>query len=172
MSAGNDVYENFQNQVKAINFSLIALDKSFIELCDLEDSLTKVADSLVDIHSLKAEFSIVYDSACSKMIDKMGTVPEVTSSSGNLVEKKSGADRKKWDHDKLAKNVASRINDMAINLETGEVQMTPQDMMAKMFDFAAVSYWRVKELGKIGISADSFCEVSEAKTSIIVRKAK
>jgi hypothetical protein len=50
--------------------------------------------------------------------------------------------------------------------------MTPQDMMVKMFEFAAVSYWRVKELSKIGISADNFCEVGEAKTNIIVRKAK
>lgn len=172
MPTENNVHENFQEQIKAINLSLMALDKSFIEMCKSEDLLSKIADSLVSIHSLKAEISVVYESACNTMIDKMGEVPEVKDSAGNLVEKKSGADRKKWDHDGLAKNVASRINDMAINLETGEVEMTPQDMMAKMFDFAAVSYWRVKELGKIGISADSFCEVSEAKTNIIVRKAK
>ena len=106
------------------------------------------------------------------MIAKMGDVPETTTATGHLVEKKSGSDRKKWDHDGLAKNVASRINDMSIDLETGEMTMSPQDMMLKLLDFAAVSYWRVKELGKIGVSADEFCEVSEAKTNIIIRKAK
>jgi len=57
-------------------------------------------------------------------------------------------------------------------LSTGEVIMSSQDMMIKMLDFAAVSYWRVKELSKIGVSADSFCEVSEAKTNVIVRRPK
>jgi hypothetical protein len=45
-------------------------------------------------------------------------------------------------------------------------------MMIKMLDYCAPSYWRVKELAKIGINADKFCDVSESKESIIVRRAK
>jgi len=158
--------------IAKLSGDFMAADKLFKELCESEEELTSVADVVVGVHGLKAEMSILYDSICHNMMKKMDNVPEVSSSDGSLIEKKGGSDRKKWDHEGLAKNVASRINDMAVDLDTGEIVMTPQDMMIKMFDFAAISYWRVKELGKIGVSADNFCEVSEAKTNIIVRKAK
>ena len=162
----------FTDSVQAITKALMELGEQFKDLCASGESLATIADAVVGVHSLKAEMSVLYDSVCHDMVNKMSNVPEVTASDGSLIEKKGGSDRKKWDHEGLAKNVASRINDMAVDLDTGEVVMTPQDMMVKMLDFAAVSYWRVKELGKIGVSADNFCEVSESKTNIIVRKAK
>jgi hypothetical protein len=55
-------------------------------------------------------------------------------------------------------------------LETGEVVSTPQDMLIQMLDYVQPSYWRVKELQKIGINPDNYCVVGETKTSIIVRK--
>lgn len=172
MNSDSNTTSEFKELITKMTSDFMTLDKLFKQLCASDESLAVVADAVVSVHGLKAEMSILYDSICHDMIEKMDNVPEVSSSDGSLVEKKGGSDRKKWDHEGLAKNVASRINDMAVDLETGEVIMTPQDMMIKMLDFAAVSYWRIKELGKIGVSADNFCEVSEAKTSIIVRKAK
>ena len=40
----------------------------------------------------------------------------------------------------------------------------------KLLDYLQPSYWRIKELSKLGINADQYCEVGELKTSIIVRK--
>ena len=57
-------------------------------------------------------------------------------------------------------------------MDTGEVLYSQQEIVAKLLDFVQPSYWRVKELQKIGIDADLYCEVGETKTSIIVRKAK
>lgn len=172
MTNNKTITSEFKELIASLTNDFMALDKLFKNLCASDETLSTIADALVNVHGLKAEMSILYDSVCHNMIDKMDNVPEVSSSDGSLVEKRGGSDRKKWDHDRLAKNVASRINDMAIDLESGEVIMTPQDMMVKMLDFAAVSYWRVKELSKIGVSADNFCEVGESKTSIIVRRAK
>jgi hypothetical protein len=41
-----------------------------------------------------------------------------------------------------------------------------------MLAYCAPSYWRIKELNKIGLNADNFSETGELKTSIIVRKPK
>ena len=167
-----DLFKQWTTLTKDIERSFIEAQNIFRTICESDEQLAEIANALVDVHSLKTNVGLLYEDACGQMIAKMGDVPETTTATGHLIEKKSGSDRKKWDHDGLAKNVASRINDMSIDLETGEVTMSPQDMMLKLLDFAAVSYWRVKELGKIGVSADEFCEVSEAKTNIIIRKAK
>jgi uncharacterized protein YijF (DUF1287 family) len=38
-----------------------------------------------------------------------------------------------------------------------------------MLSYGAVSYWRVKNLSKIGLVADEYCDVGEPKTSLVVR---
>jgi hypothetical protein len=60
----------------------------------------------------------------------------------------------------------------SVDLDTGEVLLSPQEIAVKMLDFVQPSYWRVKELAKFGINADNYCEVGDYKTNIIVRKAK
>jgi hypothetical protein len=57
-------------------------------------------------------------------------------------------------------------------MSTGEVVLSTEDLLKKVLDYIQPSYWRVKELSKIGINADNYCEVGDYKTSIIVRKAK
>ena len=96
----------------------------------------------------------------------------IVLSSGQQVERRTGADRKAWDHKGLASIVANRIYESSIDMDTGEVLLSPMEMMAKMLDYAAPSYWRVGELGKIGVSADSYCEKSEGKVSISITSKK
>jgi hypothetical protein len=155
--------EEIQTQINLIDRQIAAFD-----IADKDE----VAEFVSALHALKAEMSVVYDSACAVLVRSMKSVPEMVLSDGTKIEKRAASDRKKWQHDALAKNVASRIGDMAVDMETGEVVLTPQDMMVKMLDYCAPSYWRVKELAKIGINADKFCDVSESKESIIVRRAK
>jgi hypothetical protein len=61
---------------------------------------------------------------------------------------------------------------MSVDMDTGEVVMSAQDMVVKLLDYAAVSYWRVGKLGEIGVNPDSYCEQGDYKTSIIIREAK
>jgi hypothetical protein len=55
-------------------------------------------------------------------------------------------------------------------MDKGEVIMKSIEIAMKRLDYVLPSYWRIKELSKLGINADQYCEVGELKTSIIVRK--
>tara|TARA_B100000029_G_scaffold516042_1_gene626373 strand:- start:6179 stop:6670 length:492 start_codon:yes stop_codon:yes gene_type:complete len=85
------------------------------------------------------------------------------------LETKTGAPRKQWDHERLVSLVAQRIADTAIDMDTGEVTKSPQDMIAELMKYAAPSYWRVSALRDLGIDADDYCDVGEANTNLIYR---
>jgi hypothetical protein len=123
-------------------------------LQELKRDLGMVIDDLEEIIAAQMEESIIF-------------LP-----SGQQVEKRVGADRKAWDHKGLAEIVAERVYQSSVDMETGEVLLSPKEMMTKMLDYAAPSYWRIKELDKIGISTDPFCEKSEGRTSIIISRKK
>jgi hypothetical protein len=157
--------------IDEFNKALMDVDDSFRDLSKSVNA-EELAICVTQLHAFKNDLTAVYDTACKLLIDAMGNMPEIVVPSGIKVEKKTGADRKTWQHVDLAKNIASRLSDMAVDMETGEVTMTQQEMIIKLLDYCAPSYWRVKELAKIGINADRFCETSEAKTNIVIRKAK
>lgn len=157
--------------IDEFNKALMDMDDSFRDLSKSVNA-EELATCVTQLHAFKNDLTAVYDTACKLLIDAMGNMPEIVVPSGIKVEKKTGADRKTWQHVDLAKNIASRLSDMAVDMETGEVTMTTQEMIVKLLDYCAPSYWRIKELAKIGINADRFCETSEAKTNIVIRKAK
>ncbi len=163
---------NWRSVVDELNLQISAADSIVSEMKNSGADMKEFAEYVSVLHFVKGDFSILYDSACAALGASMKAVPEMILNDGTKIEKRAAADRKKWQHETLAQNVASRISDMAVDMETGEVVLTPQDMMVKMLDYCAPSYWRVKELAKIGINADKFCDVSESKESIIVRRAK
>ena len=152
--------------------SLLSLDRSISEFSKEKPSMQEACESLVLLNRLKVDFVIVYDQLAKIVSEAMGDIPEIILSDGSKVEKRSAADRKSWMHTELAHEVARRIQDIAVDLDTGERVMSVEDMIVKVFDYVQPSYWRVKALGEIGVSADKFCEVGESKESIIVRKAK
>lgn len=162
----------WRSVVDELNLKISAADSIVSEMKNSGADMTEFAEYVSALHLVKGDISILYDSVCAALGASMRAVPEMILSDGTKIEKRAAADRKKWQHENLAQNVASRISDMAVDMETGEVVLTPQDMMVKMLDYCAPSYWRVKELAKIGINADKFCDVSESKESIIVRRVK
>lgn len=168
MTTGNQAWDD---AVAALRKSIMELDIAFRENFVSADPQV-MCEAISDVHLIKGDISATFEYLSKIAVDSLGQIPEVTLADGTKVEKRAGSDRKKWDHEGIAKNVASRLSDMAIDMETGEVTMTPQDMVTKLLDYAAVSYWRVKELSKIGISADNFCEVTESEPNIIIRRAK
>ena len=48
--------------------------------------------------------------------------------------------------------------------------MTTQEMIQEILKYAAVSYWRVGALKELDLTADNYCEVSEPKTNLVIKK--
>jgi hypothetical protein len=136
---------------------------------DLE--VSEICEILYAFRELKRDIGMLDSELEQAAIGKMEE-DIIVLSSGQQVERRTGADRKAWDHKGLASIVANRIYESSIDMDTGEVLLSPMEMMAKMLDYAAPSYWRVGELGKIGVSADSYCEKSEGKVSISITSKK
>lgn len=128
--------------------------------------------NLVGLHTAKTELGIVYDGLSHAISEMMDQQAEVMLEDGSKVEKKFSSDRKGWQHKELASVVAERITQSSVNMDTGEILNTQEELIARLLEFVQPSYWRVKELSKIGINADLYCEVGDTKTSIIVRKVK
>ena len=133
-----------------------------------EGSIEDISEIVAALDFMKREISEMLDQAKNIMSDHMGNAPEYSTSRFSF-EKKMGSTRKAWDHKSLARLVAERMTSMSIDLDTGEILKSPTEMIAESFEFAGVSYWRVKELQKIGVNADSFCEVLDGKPNIIIR---
>lgn len=151
--------------------ALLALDMNLTEDKSSWD-VQQAAEIVLQLNRFKDDLKIIYDGVSSILSDLMGQAPEIILSDGSKIEKTSAPTRKGWKHKEIAADVASRIHDMSIDMDTGEIVLSPEDMMTKMLDYLYPSYWKVKELGKIGINADQYSEVGEIKESIIVRKAK
>ena len=145
---------------------------------DIVDAVTAEDADIVNsceiyaaLNALKKDIAMVNEHAETLIVERMNE-SIVSLPNGLMAERKVGGDRKSWDHKGLAKEVASRVYESSIDMDTGEVLLSPTDMMQKMLDYAAPSYWRVGELNKIGISADGFCEKSEGKVSLVISKEK
>jgi hypothetical protein len=148
-------------------------------IMDLGDHVRKIADSdnendvidvLVLLHAIKAEIGFVFSEYQTLVTDKIPDSSMVRASNGQTIEKKIGNDRRSWEHEKLTSEVLRRLNEMSIDMDTGEVVMSSQQIALKLLDYLQPSYWRVKELAKLGINADQYCELGELKSSIIIRK--
>lgn len=146
------------------------IDAAISALIDSGETSEEACAKLVDVHRLKGDMSIIYDSAASVVADIMKDLAEVSLDNGMRIEKKTASARKTWQHKDLASVVSKRIVESSMDMETGEVVVTPEQMIQNMLVYVQPSYWRVKELSAIGINADQYCEVDEPKTSIIVRK--
>ena len=132
------------------------------------DDPEALAEILISLDRAKKEISELLDQTREVLVQLMGELPELQYN-GFVLEKKNGSPRKSWDHKALAEIVSNRIIDMSVDMDTGEIIKTPQQMLMEIVEYTGISYWRVKELSKIGINADQYCEVGEPKTNIIIR---
>lgn len=156
-----------------LNKLLIEVDTKLNEFTGENPPIDEVGSTLIELHSLKGAFGDVYSSYSARATRLFQEAQVEDMAYGeNRIEVRTASDRKQWEHPKLIAEVARRLVSESIDMDTGEVMMSPEELIAKVLDFVQPSYWRVKELSKIGINADKFCEVGEYKTNIIVRKAK
>lgn len=156
-----------------VPFDVTAANKIALQIYDSVDpaikseTLEEVAVAVAALDRLKREISDLLEQGKNVLARIMDDTPEATVS-GIHFEKRVGAPRKSWDHAGLTVNVAQRLCDKAIDFETGEITKSPIEIAQEMMKFAGVSYWKVKELAKLGLNADNFCEVGEPKENIII----
>jgi hypothetical protein len=148
------------------------LDSELMDYADSEPDMVEACELLAELNFLKRDLATAYDSFSFAMGKIIGNEQEVNLSSGVKIEKTSSYERKGWKHKDLGSAVADKLIKMSVDMDTGEVTKSPYDIALDMLTYCAPSYWRVKELNKIGINPDNYCEVGDLKTSIIVRKAK
>ena len=162
------IYESIENIRRLIGE---AGNNLFNALQQDDVDLKSLCSAMVELNSLKKDIGYIHDESNTRFAEKMED-SVIFLEDGTEIERKQGADRKAWNHKGLAVEVAAKISQLAINMDTGEITLTPDEMMVKMFDYAAPSYWRVGELGKLGVNVDNYCEKSEGKTSIVIKKGK
>lgn len=166
MSKGKDI-------TKRLMKSIMDAEDELNEFITSGAPVEQVAESLVELHGIKSAIADVYAMYSSRVIEILQEANiEGMDIAGANIEIKTGADRKKWNHEELIHAVTKRLVDSSIDMDTGEVVMSPEEIATKVLDFVQPSYWRVKELAKVGINADQFCEQGEYKTNIVIRKAK
>lgn len=148
------------------------LDVELINYADSSPDMLEACGLLAELNFLKRDLAAAYDSLAFAMGKIMGNEQEVNLPNGVKIEKTSSYERKGWKHKNLGSAVADKLIKMSIDMDTGEIVKSPHDIALDMLTYCAPSYWRVKELNKIGINPDNYCDVGELRTSIIVRKAK
>jgi len=135
------------------------------------DDVKDACDIFVAISEMKTSIGLIFDEMQKKTLDALDD--EIVNVNEQIsVEKRWSTPRKAWRHAELTEEVTQRILRMSIDMDTGERTLTTEEMMKKLMDFVNPSYWRVKALNEIGISADQYCDVGESKPSIYINRPK
>jgi len=161
--------EEFAESLEAVITQLTDLLNNIDLIESTDEELAETADR---VHFAKTTATDLYDFYQDKVVNQIGYTAKPITTSGSTIEIKQGAPRKSWDHDALTELVARRIYESSIDLDTGEFNKSPQDMMRELMKYGAVSYWRVSALKDLNIDADEYCEVGESKKKLVVRRNK
>ena len=143
------------------------------ELDDYIKSQPDVEDAcgvLYEMNMIKRDMSSVYDSLSTSVGQLIADGKNVQLKNGGVIEKKSSYERRAWQHKDLASVVAQKLVRLSVDMDTGEIIKSPEEIAMQVLDYVQPSYWRVKELSSLGINVDNYCETGVLKTSIIVRK--
>jgi hypothetical protein len=149
---------------------LVTLDDFLNSKGVLEAPLEEALENLVLLNKAKKEIADIYESFATKMVDRMQEEKstDIRLQTGVELKCKSGAPRKSWDSENLMKTVYSRLRQSSVDMDTGEVGLSDDEIVIKLLDYFQPSYWRVGALNELGINADQYCEVGEPKTNIAI----
>jgi hypothetical protein len=157
-------------RIDEVRLYLLNLSRELTQYIEGKPEAQDACAILFELNMAKRDLAAIYDDFSMLVGNMIDNNEEVKIAGKGLIEKKSSYDRRAWQHKDLASAVASKLARMAIDMDTGEVTKTPEEVAIQILDYVQPSYWRVKELSNIGINADNYCETGELKTSIIVRK--
>jgi hypothetical protein len=164
--SAKNVIADFQKQI-------LDLDSFLTEMSSNPDwGLEDVSETYFQISSMKNQMSVLVKQMENLLISKMSDVEAVSVSSGDMIIKEWSKTRKAWQHKELAHAVAERIQNLAIDMDTGERTMDTGQMIEALLDYVQPSYWRVTALSNIGLNADSYCQAGDSEPKIKIEKAK
>lgn len=146
-----------------------SIDEELGNITDDGLEIEDLADTLLEINLAKRDLGMLYDTAEARL-SRLMTEKFLDLRDGAQIERKVASNRSKWRHKDLAAEVATKIRQSSVDMDTGEVVLSPEDMVVKLLDYLQPSYWRVGELSKLGLNPDNYCETSEPEVSLIVRK--
>ena len=156
-----------QSLLRTLEGSIMKLSED-IESADTTDLL----QFATDLHAVKSFVTLLFNELQSNVTEHVGNLAIPVDVDGATVEIKSGSPRKTWDHKSRIDDVSKRLVDSRVDLTTGEVVKTPTDMIREALEFAGISYWKVSKLKELHLDADDYCEVGEAKKSLVIRRNK
>jgi len=149
---------------------LLALGQELDEYISSNPEMQDACDILYELNMAKRDISTVYDSFSASVGQLIADGKNIQLANGGVIEKKSSYERRAWQHKDLASVVAQKLVRMSVDIDTGEIIKSPEEIAMQVLDYVQPSYWRVKELSSLGINVDNYCETGVLKTSIIVRK--
>jgi hypothetical protein len=135
-----------------------------------QDDLREAIEQLVALNSVKATFKVAYETYEATIADAMSDEYMVKLPGNIEVTRMEGAPRKQWDHKALGKKVAEQLVNQSIDFETGEILKTTEEVVVGLLQYAAPSYWRIKELKKIGIDAGKYSKFGDPKISVSISR--
>ncbi len=137
---------------------------------DEVEDLRKALEQLSALNNAKATLREAHAAYESTLAKEMDGIFQVDLPGGLVAERREGAPRKSWQHQSLGKEVAKRIVQSSIDMDTGEMYLSTEEMVAELLRYAAPSYWRVKQLKTLGIDPDKYCETGDPKISVVIKK--
>lgn len=154
--------------------AILALDDFLRSEETKKQTLEEGLENLVLLSQLKKDLAMVYDDYSGAMIKKMAEsrCTEIRLPSGTELKCKTGYSRKSWDNSGLLSAVYERLQQSSVDMDTGEVILSTEEIVSKILEYLQPSYWRVGALNNLGINADAYCEVGEPKTNIAIYSKK
>lgn len=160
----------------------VALERDFADLGGLlvrlnEDSMHRLDQADDDLAALELLFDL--REARQKLAEIEASVEAVAAQRmaapkvewpGFVAERKGGADRKSWEHDRLAWAV---VHPLCVDVN-GETDDTAAALVAQVRDrllnCAAVSYWRVTQLRQLGLNPSDYCSTTTGRRTVHVQR--
>jgi len=128
-------------------------------LADLRDARQK-------LHQLE---SIVEAATARAMTDKRLELPAL----GILAERKGGSVYTRWDHPRVAAQVARRY---AVDAQSGEIDETlaevAEHLATWLLDVAHVDYWRTTALRAIGLNPDTYATKERGRRTVHITRSQ
>ena len=158
------------DDIRALRMEIAALDLKMAEDTQDDHSVEESAELLLELNLAKRDMGFLYDGLSTWVGGAMDGNQILGLRDMATIERKMSASRSGWKHRDLARDVMGRIEQSSVDMDTGEVVLSPIEMGMKIMDYLQPSYWRVGALNKIGLNPDNYCESSEPKVSVIVRR--
>lgn len=149
------------------NAALTDLYRSIGELP--EDDYKALGDLVLALEDLKINLAATRDYTEHRFVEAMGDLPELDLPDA-ILEVRRADSRKAWAHRDIATKVAEQLVASSIDFETGERLKTTEELITDVLNYAGVSYWKIKALDTLGISADDYCEVTEGPMKIRIKR--